>query len=87
MSGEEPAVQPCPRCGVELGLVRAAGYQAALHQHRARAALAAGRQADAVRHATAAVHLVDAPATRRTLAAALIAAGVGSRLAFGLLDR
>mgnify|MGYP001160331179 CR=1 FL=1 len=74
-TGEEPAAEPCRRCRAELTSLRRACAAAACWQGQARQALAAGQTAAAVRLATAARALLDVPATRATLAAALFARG------------
>lgn len=67
---------PCRRCEGSLEALHGVYEAAARWRHNARRALAANQPAEAVRCAQQAVKLVDAPATRATLCAALSAAGL-----------
>ena len=73
--GDEAPELPCRRCGADLSSLREVYLKAAHLQGRARAELGAGRFPEAYQAAWEAAALVDEPATRRTLAAAL--AGLG----------
>ncbi|MBM4321270.1 MAG: hypothetical protein FJ125_15315 [Deltaproteobacteria bacterium] len=75
-SGEEPAEEPCRRCGTELRLVRGACRRAGHHRRLARLALALGQPAVALAEAHRAVSLLNVAATRATYVAALAAAGL-----------
>ncbi len=75
LRGDEEPATPCRRCGSDLTAVRLAGSDAQRFQAEARRLLAQGRGPQAVRLAELAVRWVDCPETRRTLGAALAAAG------------
>lgn len=75
LRGDEEPATPCRRCGSDLTALRLASTDAARFQAEARRLLAQGRGLQAVRLAELAVRWVDCPETRRTLAAAFVAAG------------
>ena len=70
-NGDEAPDEPCRRCGGDLALLRSVFRNAEEHRRRARMSLAAGESGRALSLARQAVTLVDCPATRATLAAAL----------------
>jgi len=73
LTGDEPREEPCRRCNSDLSFVRQAYEGARWWRCRAREALAAGRDEEALSMARRAVALVDAEQTRATLASALVA--------------
>lgn len=74
--GPAPAPdEPCRRCGSDLSLVHHAYGRARALRDQARRALAHGSDRLGRDLARQAVELVDEPATRATLAAALVALG------------
>ena len=72
--GDEPADEPCRRCGGDLALLRRVYANADILRRRARRAVAAGESSKAVALARRAVLLVNCAETRLTLGAALVLA-------------
>lgn len=75
LAGREPWIEPCRRCQADLSALATVYARARRHRDRARRALAANDAATAASEALHALRLLDVPATRRTLAAALLVAG------------